>query len=138
MLEELKQEVDGFAKDVSPLLQGIVSDFQTLFRQEVALAKAELEQELAVAQMAGIGFGLSAALGSLASLLLSVTVALLLSWTFPRMPLWGSFALLTVLLGTAAAVALHLTRGRLDSARLIPKHTLETLKENARWIKSRI
>ena len=126
MLSELKE-------DVTPLLQGILSDTQTLLRQEVALVRSEVRQDLKAASQVAAGAAVSAVVATLAGLLLCLALAQYISWSFPEIPLWGSY--LSVGLGLGVAAAAILANARREASQLeVAPLTINSLKENAKWI----
>ena len=127
MLSQLKEEI-------TPLLRGIVADTQTLLRQEVALARSEVRQDLKAATQVVAGLAVGAVVATMAGLLLSLALANYISWSFPGIPLWGS--LLAVGLGLGVAAAALLTNSRREARQLdmAPRETINSLKENAKWI----
>lgn len=132
MLDELKNDV---RTNIMPLLNGIVDDAQKLFRQEVALAKCEVKQEVKVVKEAGLYFGIGLALGSLAVLLSCLTLVHLLAWLFPTIPMWADYAIVTLLLGIPAGIFMMNGKSVLDKNDLVPRRTIETMKDNAEWAK---
>jgi len=121
---------------VASLLSGIVGDAQTLVRQEIALARQEIRQEISTAKDAGISLG-SAALvliigGLLLVLALAQGLAYLLSW-----PTWAGYGLVGVVLAITGIILLVAARKRVQAIRPIPEQTVETIKENVAWIKER-
>lgn len=129
-LGQIKAEAEA---TLPPLVNGILADTQTLFRQEVQLAKSELKQELATAREAALGFGLSAALGGLAALLLSLALAHILSWATP-LPLWASYTIVGTIEALAAAVGYASARKAAEQTDFVPRQTVQTMKENVQWI----
>lgn len=132
---DVKQEVQG---TIAPLVAGIVDDLTTLVKQELKLAKTEVKQELAVAKVAAIDFAIAGALGSLAVLMLSFTLVYFLAWAVPTIPLWGSFGIVTLVFGVAAAFAGSKGAAVIDKAEFTPKETIRSMKENAQWVKGQI
>ncbi len=133
MMRELSQVKAEAETNIPPLVSGIVQDTQTLFRQEVALAKAELKSELVTAKEAAVGMSASLALAGLATLMLSFGLVHLLSWAF-AIPLGASFGIVGLLYGVGAAVSFSLGRSAAEKTDFVPHQTIETMKENARWI----
>ncbi len=127
MLSQLKEEV-------TPLLRGIVTDTQTLIRQEVALARSEVRQDLKAATQVAAGFAVGAVVATMAGLLLCLALANYISWSFPEIPLWGSLLAVGLGLGIAAAALLTNSRREARELDLAPQQTINSLKENAKWI----
>ena len=121
MLSQLKEEV-------TPLLRGIVADTQTLVRQEVALARSEVRQDLKEASQVVAGFAVGAAVATMAGLMMCLALANYITWSFPEILLWGS------LLSVAAAALLVNCRREARNLDLTPKQTIQSMKENAKWI----
>lgn len=127
-LGEVKAEAEA---TIPPLVGGILEDAQTLFRQEVALAKSEIKIELVTAKKAAIGFSLSAAVGAMAALLLSLAVVHLLN--LAGLPLWASYGVVGLLYGVAAAVSFSKGKQSLAETDMVPQ-TIQSMKENVKWI----
>lgn len=127
MLSQLKEEV-------TPLLRGIVADTQTLMRQEVALARSEVRQDLKAATQVAAGFAVGAVVATMAGLLLCLALANYISWSFPEIPLWGSLLAVGIGLGIAAVALLTNSRREARELDLAPHQTINSLKENAKWI----
>jgi drug/metabolite transporter (DMT)-like permease len=103
----------------------------TLVRKEVELAKVELSASM---RKAGADAGMTAAGGALAHAgLLVVLAALVLGLYELGIPAWLSAVI--VGLGTMLVGYLLVNRGltKLRQTPIAPAHTIETLKENARW-----
>src|SRR5438309_2156387 len=92
---------------VTSLLSGIVTDAQELIKQQLLLFKHELKDDVTRTKEALPMLGAGAALAMTTLLLLGVTLSLLLYWlvnpapgTGPEhLPLWGCFAIFTVVFG---------------------------------------
>ena len=114
----------------------VIDDVRELFREEVALAKAELRHEVSEfgAALARIALGAGAGLFALGFLLLGVAqaAAYLLEW-----PAWGGYLAMAALLGIAAIVAVHSGRTRVRKTPGMPR-TVESLKETREWMNDRM
>ena len=125
--------MDGENRPISSILQDVVGDVTGIVRSEIKLAKAEITAEakrfaralpLAVA---GAILGLFAVGLLLTTILLAIAIAL---------PAWLSA--LIVFVGTAIiAWALFAAgKARLRRINVVPEKTVNTMKENAEWIKA--
>ncbi len=118
-------------------LAQIADDIRELFREEVALARAEVREEVSGLSAAAIRFGAGAAAGAFAVgfLLLAVAQAFarLLGWA-----VWGGYLAMAVLLGACALIALQSARGRARKVAAVPPETVATLKETKEWIQHRM
>jgi uncharacterized membrane protein YqjE len=121
-------------RSVGELLGKVTTDLSTLMRKEVELAKVEIKEEAAKAGKAG---GMLAGAGAVGYLVL-VFLALALMFALDSFMPTGWAALITaVVLGIIAAVLF--VRGKKQFAQVNPKpeQTVETLKEDVQWAKSR-
>lgn len=120
-------------RPLSELFTTLSGELSTLFRQEVALAKAELRGEAAKAGQAAGMLGAAALLGLVALLMVVTALALLLALALPD---WVAFLLVGIVLVAIAAVLALGARKRLQSLQP-PQRTIETLREDAQTIKER-
>jgi uncharacterized membrane protein YqjE len=123
-------EPHGQDKSVSQLLSVITADLQTLFRQEVELAKAEIREEATRAGKAAGMYGGAGFAGYMVLLFLSLAAVLGLANVMD-----GGWAALivTAVWGIVAAVLYQKGRARMRTVSPKPEQTVETLKENAEW-----
>jgi hypothetical protein len=120
----------GGDSSVGELLSAVTSDVQTLFRQEVELAKTEVRQEATKAGKAAGMYGGAGFAGYMVLLFLSLAAVLGLANVMD-----GGWAALIVTAVWAAIAAVLYQRGRTRMRTVAPKpeQTVETMKENAQW-----
>jgi len=110
----------------------LTADFSQLMRAEIALAKAEAKEEI---RDAGKGAGMLAGAGYAGHLLvlfLSLALMFLLDvW----LPIGWAALIVAVLWGIVAAVLYSSGRKNLQRATPPMTETVETLKEDAQWVK---
>jgi hypothetical protein len=113
----------------------LIDDVRELFREEVALARAELRQEVSAFGTAAAAMGTGAAAGvfALAFLLLGLAQAFaaLVGW-----PAWGGYIAMAIVLGIIAAVALTVGKKKVPSVQM--PQTVESIKETKEWMKDRM
>ena len=122
-------------QSIVDLLKTAMSDAQELIRSELALAKAEVRQEVSRIQVGFGAFAGAAIAAIVAVVLLAITVALGISEGF-GWPVWVGFAIVTLLMMVTAAALAYLGRRRFSAQHAMPL-TVDTLKENAKWIRAR-
>ncbi|CAL9346782.1 hypothetical protein SUDANB121_00394 [Nocardiopsis dassonvillei] len=125
-------EDDGHDPSFSELLGEVTGDLQTLFRQEVALAKAEVREE---AVKAGKAAGLLSGAGFSAYMaLLLLSLAAVFGLAVLIGPGWAALAV--ALVWAIVALILFVTgRKRMREVSPKPERTIETLKEDVQWAK---
>jgi hypothetical protein len=127
--EELRE------RPIGDLVKQLASQTSTLVRQELDLAKAEMSQK---ASIAGKGAGLlggAAAVGLLAGGALTACLILVLS---EAMDAWLAALIVAVVLGAVAAVLGLAGRNKVREATPpVPEQTVETVKEDVEWAKTR-
>ena len=118
---------------VGQLISEISDDLSTLFRQEIELAKAEVRQEARKASRAAGMLGAAGFAGYMVALLLTLAVVAGLSNVMD--PGWA--ALLVAVVWAVVGAVLYVTgRQRLRAVSPVPRQTVETLKEDAQWLKN--
>jgi hypothetical protein len=131
--------VDRIPNESSPsmaaLLGGIVSDIQTLVRQEIALAKSEMIREWDKAKTAAGTLVVGMVLLTLGGLFLSVTIACVLA-EVAHLPWWAAFLIVGVVLTVAGVGFYIIGRTRAAEVNVIPPQTAQTMKENVEWIRN--
>ena len=115
---------------VGGLVRGALDDVRDLFREEVALARAEIRVELNKAAAAAVQFGAAGVALWFAGMFLLIAVALGISALF-YVPAWAGFGIVAVLLAIAGIVMLVSARRAARTVRPLPR-TVESIKENFR------
>jgi hypothetical protein len=133
----MAQQVENLQdRSVPELMRELAQETSTLVKQELALAKAEVTQS---AKRTGIGIGelggsALAALYALGALTACAIAALALA-----MPVWLAALIVAAVYGAAAAF-LGL-RGKSEITAAMPpkpERTIETVKEDVEWAKTRM
>jgi hypothetical protein len=118
---------------VGELIGNISNDLSQLFRQEVELAKAELKQEASKAGKAAGMLGGAGFAGYLAVVLLSFALVFALSNVMD--PGWAAL-IVAVIWAIIGAVLYASGRKRLKDVDPLPRRTVDTIKEDAQWLKN--
>jgi len=118
---------------IGELIGNISNDLSTLFRQEVELAKVELKQEASKAGKAAGMLGAAGFAGYLVVILLSFALVAALSNVMD--PGWAAL-IVAVLWAIVGAVLYSNGRKQLKTVDPTPHRTVETLKEDAQWLKN--
>lgn len=130
-MDTMRHETDS---SITGLARGVLDDARELFREEIALARAETRVELSKAMAAGTRFGAAAVAGWFALMFLLVAVAAgiasLFNWS-PELNAAVGFGIVAVLLGVTAAAAYFSARSAAREVQPLPR-TVESMKENFR------
>ncbi|MEX5636232.1 phage holin family protein [Parafrankia sp. FMc2] len=116
------------------LVSEVANDVSTLFRQELALAKAELREE---ATKAGKGAGMFAGAGGAGFFALVFILLAVMFGLGSVMALgWAALIVGVLLVATAAVLAL-MGRRTVKNVHPAPTQTVETLREDVQWAQNR-
>lgn len=130
--EYVAAETPGRDESIGNLISQVAGDLSTLFRQEVALAKAELKEEAAKAgkaggMLAGAGFA-----GYMVVVLLSFALVFALGAVIP---LGWAALIVAVIWAIVGGVLYSVGRKRMKEVDPVPRQTVETLREDAQWVR---
>jgi len=120
---------------VGELLTGLTSDMATLFRQEIQLARAETMEKVSqtTQSIVWIAAGGMVAYAGLIGVLIAVIVGLA-----RFMPLWLSALIVGVVVIVVGAVLIQSGRSRLKQLSVVPERTIESIQEDAAFVKEKI
>jgi hypothetical protein len=121
---------------LTQLVSGLVSDTKQLLRQELVLAKYEIQEEVRKTKTAlaclGAGIGIAAIGGLLFVVMLVHLLSALTEW-----PLWICYGIVAGSCVIAGTALLYGGKKQMSDIAVVPPQTVETMKENVRWIKNR-
>ena len=120
---------------IPALIRGLLEDTRDLIREEIALARAEIRDQIANAQTVAVAFGSAALAALLAGVLFCIALGGAIAKIFD-LSAWAGYAIVAVLLVIAALVLFLYGQFRLARVRALPK-TTETIKENLAWMQSK-
>jgi putative superfamily III holin-X len=122
-------------RPIGELLKQASDQTQTLVRQELELAKVELAHK---GKLAGIGAGAFGGAGLLALLALGALTACLILALATAVAAWVAALIVAVAYGAAAgALALFGKTKVSEATPPVPEQTVESVKEDVEWTKSR-
>jgi hypothetical protein len=115
------------------IISDISAGLSELFRKEVELAKAEIRVEASKAGKAAGMFGGAGVAAWLTAIMLSLALAFGLGNV---MDLGWASLIVAVLWAIIAAVLFVVARGKAKEVSPMPRQTVDTLKEDAQWLKN--
>lgn len=117
------------------LFSRLTADLSKLVRDEVELAKVEINSAVENARTAGISIGAAGLLGLMSFVLLSFAAA----WGLAEIvPAGFAFLIIGGVYGIVALVLAVVARRRLKAVKPVPEQTVETLKEDVAWAKQQM
>jgi len=122
-------------RSIGELFAELASDTSTLVRQEVTLAKAELTRNAA---RVGKQVGLLAVGGALGCAALLAIVAAAIMGLAEVIPAWVSALVVGVVFAAIAGLLITKALHALKQTEIAPRQTIETLKEDAQWMKDQV
>jgi cation transport ATPase len=125
---------DTHNRSIGELFGDLSQQTRDLISEEIALAKAEIREKISRISRSGVWFGVAGVM-AFAGLLTLLATAVLGLTALGLQP-WLSALIVAVVVLVIAFVAVQSGRSLLKQDSLAPKQTLESLKENAAWIRS--
>lgn len=123
----------GDDRSVGDLFSQLAAELRFLFSKEVQLAKVELSQEISKARSGVVSAGAGAVVAYIGALALTAAaIAFLANY----MPVWLSALIVAVVMLIAGYAMIKAGTRKLKGSRLVPVHTIDTLKEDTQWAKT--
>jgi len=122
-------------RPLGDLFGDLATDMSNLVRQEVTLAKVEITQK---AKYVGRNVGYLVIGGAVAYAALLAIIAAVIMLLAKVVPHWGSALIVGVVVGGIGWLLIGKAMTALQQADLTPRETVETLKEDATWMKEQI
>jgi len=123
----------GSDVSVTSLVSGIVNDAQELMKQQFALFKAEVKEDMRKTSEAttSLAVGLTATL--VGTIVLCFAVAHLLRWAWPNVDIWVWYAVVGGVVTAVGAGLAFAAYQKFRSFNPLPDETAQALKENLEW-----
>jgi len=118
---------------IETVVAGLLNDVRALMRQEMALARHEVQYEIGKIIKTVLWFGIAAVLAVI-GLFMIAAVCVLVLFEYTGLPAWICAAIVSVLLLTGAWGLSAAGRKVAKSIRLIPLRTVRTFMDDAKWM----
>ena len=122
-------------KPLGDLFGDLASEMSELVRKEVALARVEIGEK---AKHVGKNVGYLVIGGAVAYAAMLAIIAGIVMLLDKVMPNWGAAILVGVVVGIVGWLLISKARAALQATDVTPQQTVETLKEDAAWVKQQI
>ena len=132
----MNSSFDNSEPTLAQLMHGLVSDAKLLMRQELALAKHEIQGEVGKTKTALVSLGVGIGITAVGGLLLIVMLVHLLN-ALTEWPLWMCYGIIGGVCAITGVVLLYRGKQHISQIDMVPQQTVETMKENVRWIKKK-
>lgn len=119
------------------LFRDLASDLSELTHKEIQLAQTEMMEKVSHASKAVISMAVGGFLAYAGLLVLLAAVALALT-TFLNLELWLSSLIVGAVVVVVGLIMLQSGRSALQKTSITPEKTVDSLKENAAWVKEKI
>lgn len=130
-----QQQIVKEERSLGELFSGLANETSTLIRQEVSLAQAELTQK-ATSVGKNVGFLVVGGAVAYAALLAFIAAGIIGLANF--VPTWASALIVGAVVGIAAVVLILSALKSLKKTDLTPHETVESIKEDAQWLKNQV
>ena len=130
-----QQQIAKEERSLGELFTNLASETGTLVRQEVALAQAELTQK---ATSVGKNVGFLVVGGAVGYAALLAVIAAMIIGLANFVPAWAAALIVAVIVGIVAFIMISSALGALKKTEVTPRETVETLKEDAQWLKNQV
>ena len=124
----------GSEASLASLIGDIINDAKDLLVHEFTMAKLELQDELRKTKTAAMSLALGAGIALVGGLLLIFMLVHLLA-ALTLLPLWSCYGIIGGLLLVVGLLLLASGKQTAEQIEVVPQQTVETLKENAQWLK---
>jgi hypothetical protein len=122
-------------RPIGEVAKNLTSDLSLLLRQEIELAKAEMAQK---ARTAAPGLGMFGGAGVVALCAAGALTAFLVLVFSLFLPDWAAALIVGVAMAAVAFVLIRHGKERIaDAGKPVPEQTIETVKEDVEWAKTR-
>lgn len=135
---------DTSTSTLGALLTELREETTTLLRQEIALAKAEINEKASHVGKNTLELATGGALAYAGLIVLLIGVALLVSRLLvaaglrPELAVWlGPFAVGLIVAAIGAGLAMKAKKA-MSAEKVFPRETVESLKEDKRWIQNKL
>jgi len=129
----MSQAHDTGPSGLESVVFGLLRDVRALARQEMALARHEVQYEIGKILKAVLWFGMAVVLGVIGLFAIAASCGLIL-FEYTGLPAWACAAIVSVILLGGAWGLLLAGREVVKSVHFVPLRTIRTLVDDAKWI----
>lgn len=131
--ETYKPESAESDASMTQLISGIITDAQELVRQQLAMFRTELKQDVRRTKQTLVALVCGLALVSVGATLLCFMAVYGMQAAF-ELPLWACFGIVGGVLAAGGGVAFYAAMRQFNEFNPLPDESAQALKENMQWI----
>jgi hypothetical protein len=124
----------GSEPSLTGLVAGIINDAQELLKQQMALFKQEIKDDVRKTKEAALALSAGLGIVVVGGLLLCVMLVHFLNWAVPSLPLWSCYGIVGIVFVACGGALLYAGKKRFESFNPLPEQSVGALKENVQWI----
>lgn len=122
---------------VTRLVGSIIDDVQELFKAQLDLFRAEVQDDMRRTKEASILLFAGGLVLLLGGIFLGLTAVYFLHWMFPDLPLWGAYGIVAAVLAVGGVILAMVGKEKFAAFNPLPDKSVEALKENLQWTNSK-
>lgn len=126
-----RDEARGLGEEAA----GIAADLRGLLQSEIALARAEMREQVSTLVQVAIWGGVALATALIASVFVFITVMAVLDTFLAH---WAAALVTTVLVSAISGTAAWVAYGRVKSLTVVPRKTISSVREDVRWARGQL
>ena len=129
----MAQAQDTIQSEFKTLVAGVLGDIRTLVRQEVTLARHEVQYEFDKLLRAIVWFVIAMVLAVIGLLVIAAACVLIL-FEHTGLPAWACAAIVSFVLLGGAAWLVSAGLSVVKTIHMVPLRTVRTLKDDVKWM----
>lgn len=130
-------------RSIMDLVRSLADDTRTLFRQEVALVRAEMTEKMEVYQrsLVAVAIGTALLIGAVLCVLWAVNMgvtALFSTFVDPAIAIWLAPLILGIVVALIGYAMVKGAAARMKAEGVVPEKTVDTLRDDKNWVKEQV
>lgn len=129
----MSQTHDTEQSGFETVVVGLLRDVRALVRQEMALARHEVQYEIGKILKAVLWFGIAVVLVVMGLIAIAAACVLVL-YEYTGLPAWVCAAIVSIILLGAASGLMAAGQGVVRSVRIVPVRTVRIMLDDVKWV----
>ncbi|TKS58253.1 MAG: hypothetical protein EWM73_03586 [Nitrospira sp.] len=129
----MSQTHDTGRSDFETVVVGLLRDVRALVRQEMALARHEVQYEIGKILKAVLWFGIAVVLAVIGLIAIAAACVLIL-YEYTGLPAWLCAAIVSIILLGVVSGLVAAGQGVVKSVRIVPVRTVRIMLDDVKWM----